>query len=104
MKGGFLIMKKYSRISYISITLPILLLVLLFAVPYLARQQVPFVLLRTIYYAQFIGAPLSFILSVIALKKRNEKKTYAVNGLIISLILIVSLAYIVLLAFGIGEA
>ncbi len=97
-------MKKYSRISYISITLPILLLILLFAVPFLARQHLPFVLLRTIYYAQFIGAPLSFILSVIALKKKNEKKTIAVNGLIISLILMISLAYIILLALGIGEA
>ena len=98
-------MKKYSWISYISLALPIVLIGLIFLLPHLDRQQQqPDIVFKAIIYAQIIGPPMSVILGVIALFKKNEKKTIAIIGLIISLILIVSLAYIILLAFGIGGA
>ena len=97
-------MKKYSWISYISVALPIVLIGLILLLPNLDRQQQPpDVVFKAIVFALIIGPPMSIILSVIALFKKNEKKTIAVIGLIISLILIVSLAYIALLANGIAE-
>lgn len=62
-------MKKYSWISYLSLGLPILLFLLLFAV----ADIEPLVLAQTILIAQLIGAPLSIILSVAALFKRMKK-------------------------------
>ncbi len=93
-------MKKYSWISYLSIGLPVLLSLLLFTVSNLDSL----ILAQAIFYAQFIGVPLSLILSVIALLKKSEKKTIAIFGLIISLILSGILAYLLLLGFGMGEA
>ncbi|MDM8102863.1 MULTISPECIES: hypothetical protein [Oceanobacillus] len=93
-------MKKYSWISYLSLGLPILLFLLLFAV----ADIEPLVLAQTILIAQLIGAPLSIILSVAALFKKNEKKVVAVFGLIISLNLTGALVYLLLLGFGMGEA
>lgn len=93
-------MKKYTWISYISLGLPILLFLLLFTV----SKIEPIVLAQIILCAQFIGAPLSIILSVVALFKKSEKKVVAIFGLIISLILTGALVYLLLLGFGMGEA
>lgn len=85
-------MKKYSWISYLSLGIPLVLIVLWFVLPNLTLGP----LTTTIFYAQFIGAPLAVILSVIALIKKNEKNMIAILGLALALILLVILAILMI--------
>ncbi|OIU68634.1 hypothetical protein [Rossellomorea aquimaris] len=93
-------MKKYSWMSYVSAGIPIVLMILLFAVPNITERTV----VKGIFYALFLGAPVSIILSITALFKKSEKNGFAVLGLSASLLLAGSLIYLLLLGFGMGEA
>ncbi|MFC7371965.1 hypothetical protein ACFQPF_09760 [Fictibacillus iocasae] len=93
-------MKHYSWGSYVSFGLPILLFCLLFAVPSFTEESV----FKVIVYTLYIGSPLSLIVSVYALAKKNEKKMMSVFGLLSSLLLTGSLVYFILLGLGMGEA
>ncbi|MCA1060479.1 hypothetical protein LCL96_16195 [Rossellomorea aquimaris] len=93
-------MKKYSWLSYVSAGIPLVLFVLLFNVSNINDQSI----IYTIFYTLFIGAPFSLILSIIALKKRNEKNGFALVGLTFAVLLTVSILYVLVLGFGMGEA
>jgi hypothetical protein len=93
-------LKKYSWMSYVSAGIPIVLMILLFAVPNITERTV----VKGIFYALFLGAPVSIILSITALFKKSEKNGFAVLGLSASLLLAGSLIYLLLLGFGMGEA
>lgn len=93
-------LKKYSWLSWGSAGIPVALFILLFAVPGIAEQSV----VKGIFYALFLGAPISIVLSVTALFKKSEKNGFAVLGLSLSMLLAGSLIYLLLLGFGMGEA
>jgi hypothetical protein len=93
-------LKKYSWLSWGSAGIPVALFILLFAVPGMAQQPV----VKGIFYTLFIGTPVSIILGVTALFRKNEKNGLAVLGLSASMLLAGSLIYLLLLGFGMGEA
>ncbi|MEI2664223.1 hypothetical protein [Rossellomorea sp. LJF3] len=93
-------MKRYSWISYLSVGIPMVLLGLLFVVSTIPNESV----VKTIFYSLYIGAPLSIVLSVIALWKRNERNALASVGLISAVLLTGSIFYVLMLGFGMGEA
>jgi hypothetical protein len=93
-------LKKYSWLSYISAGIPIILMILLLGVSNITEQSV----VKGIFYALFLGAPVSIILSITALFRESEKNGAAVFGLSASLLLTGSLIYLLLLGFGMGEA
>ncbi|MFI8684888.1 hypothetical protein [Rossellomorea sp. NPDC077527] len=93
-------MKKYSWLSYVSAGIPLVLFVLLFNVSHINDRSVVY----TIFYTLFLGAPLSLVLSIIALRKRNEKNGFALVGLTFAVLLIVSILCVLVLGLGMGEA
>ncbi|UOQ45498.1 hypothetical protein MUN89_06015 [Halobacillus salinarum] len=70
--------KRYSWLSYLSIGLPAVVIVLMYIIP---KSTILFI-------STPIGSPIAFIVSVIALFKRREKHLLAVLGLCLSLILL----------------
>ncbi|MDC3414744.1 hypothetical protein [Terrihalobacillus insolitus] len=48
---------------------------------------------KTVMYAQFVGIPLTIILSLIALFKKEEKKMLATFGLILVTVLIIVIGF-----------
>ncbi|MBN8192953.1 hypothetical protein JI667_12450 [Bacillus sp. NTK074B] len=91
--------KRYSWLSYVSAGIPLALFVLLFIVSTIHDRSVVY----TIFYTLFIGAPISIVLSIIALRKRNEKNGFALVGLTFAVLLTVSILYVVILGTGMGE-
>jgi hypothetical protein len=91
--------RKYSWISYVSAGIPLVLFVLLFSVSTINDQSVVY----TIFYTLFIGAPLSLLLGIIALRKRNEKNGFALVGLTIAVFFTISILYVLVLGLGMGE-
>ncbi|WP_163970361.1 hypothetical protein [Oceanobacillus halotolerans] len=84
-------MKRYTWISYLSLGIPIVLIISLFILPNVPTTQ--WSLARAIMYSQVIGVPISIILSVIALCKKNEKNTIAIFGLLLALVMIGIIAF-----------
>ncbi|XXM73037.1 hypothetical protein ACQ0QQ_03825 [Lysinibacillus sphaericus] len=95
-----IMLKKYSWLSYGAAGIPVVLFILLFAVPKIAEKS----FITVIFYTLLIGAPISIILGVTALFRKSEKNGIAVLGLSISMLLAGSLIYLFLLGFGMGEA
>jgi hypothetical protein len=91
--------KKYSWISYVSAGIPIVLIGLLFAVSKITNESV----VKSIFYTLSMGAPLSIVLSIIALTKRNEKNGIAFVGLLSAILLTGAVLYVLALGFGMGE-
>ncbi|MFZ3577483.1 hypothetical protein [Virgibacillus sp. DJP39] len=79
-------MKKYSWISYLSLGIPLVLICSLLVMPNLSFNQQP--LITTIVVALYVGAPLTFVLSLIALFRKSEKNMLAIIGLILAVILL----------------
>ncbi|WP_226577927.1 hypothetical protein [Halobacillus litoralis] len=71
--------KHYTRFSYLSLGLPVMLILLMYMIP---NDH------SIVIYLLPIGSPTAFILSVYTLFKRNEKNTLAVIGLFLSLLLL----------------
>lgn len=78
--------KVYSWRSYASLFLSMALLVSLFFIPQVPPNESP--LVEIMFAALFIGSPVAFLFSLIALFKRKEKNLLAIFGLFFSLILL----------------
>ena len=71
--------KDYSWLSYLSLGLSVLLIILMYIIP---KDLI------ILIYLIPIGSMMAFILSVFTLFKKNEKNSLAVIGLFLSLILL----------------
>lgn len=83
--------KKYSWLSYTSFGAGLLLIL-----HPLATNLFP----KFFMIIQYIGIPLTIIISLVALLKKNEKKPLAIIGLILAIIMMIFVGILLYISFN----